>query len=194
MNLKKFFHILQVEYRAHWFWFVSNYPEGYIGQALRKKYWTSKLKKCGSSPYFKQRSGIGYPELVEVGDNFSMSTGSLITAAGSKGIYIGNNVGIARGTYIHASNHRTDGLDTPIIKQGVTSIDIGYKGKKYGVVIEDDVWIGSNVVILSGTKIGKGSVVAPGAVVSGRFPAFCVIVGNPAQISIKRSQKSNNKE
>tara|TARA_B000000460_G_C21446786_1_gene361954 strand:+ start:127 stop:702 length:576 start_codon:yes stop_codon:yes gene_type:complete len=187
LNLKSIKNILLDEFKALQYWFITSYPESYIGVSLRKKYWTSKLKKCGSSPEFKQRSGIGFPELVEVGDNFSIGNGSLITAAGSKGIYIGNNVGIARGTYIHASNHRTDGLDIPIIKQGVTSIDIGFKGKKYGVVIEDDVWIGSNVVILSGTKIGKGSVIAAGAVVSGEFLSSSVIVGNPARVSMKRN-------
>ncbi len=50
------------------------------------------------------------------------------------------------------------------------------------VTIEDDCWIGAGAFILPGTKIRKGSTVAAGAVVMGRFPPFSVIAGNPARV------------
>lgn len=50
------------------------------------------------------------------------------------------------------------------------------------VVIADNVWIGDRVTILKGTTIGKNSVVAAGAVVSGAFPANVVIGGVPAKV------------
>jgi maltose O-acetyltransferase len=50
------------------------------------------------------------------------------------------------------------------------------------VVIEDNVWIGDRVTILKGSKIGKNSVVAAGAVVAGEFPANVVIGGVPARV------------
>lgn len=50
------------------------------------------------------------------------------------------------------------------------------------VVIADNVWIGDRVTILKGTVIGKNSVVAAGAVVSGEFPANVVIGGIPAKV------------
>ena len=48
--------------------------------------------------------------------------------------------------------------------------------------------IGSNVVILSGTKIGNGSIVSPGSVLSGVYPSFSILVGNPARVSQNRKE------
>ena len=70
----------------------------------------------------------------------------------------------------------------------IRSKDISYKGSYYSIIIEDDVLIGSNVVILSGTKIGNGSIVSPGSVVSGIYPSYSILVGNPARISQNRKE------
>lgn len=50
------------------------------------------------------------------------------------------------------------------------------------VVIEDDVWVGGNVSILPGVTIGRGSIVAAGAVVTSNVPEMCVVAGVPATI------------
>jgi acetyltransferase-like isoleucine patch superfamily enzyme len=50
------------------------------------------------------------------------------------------------------------------------------------VVIEDDVWIGPNAVILKGVRIGAGSVIEAGALVTRDIPAGSRVVGNPAQV------------
>jgi galactoside O-acetyltransferase len=50
------------------------------------------------------------------------------------------------------------------------------------IVIEDKVWIGSNVVILPGVRIGYGSVVGAGSVVSRDVPPMVVVVGAPARV------------
>lgn len=50
------------------------------------------------------------------------------------------------------------------------------------VVIEDDVWIGSNTVILPGVNVGKGSIVGAGSVVSKDVPPFCIVAGVPAKV------------
>ena len=59
---------------------------------------------------------------------------------------------------------------------------IGGTPKTGKVVIADNVWIGDRVTILKGTTVGKNSVVAAGAVVSGEFPANVVIGGVPAKV------------
>ena len=53
------------------------------------------------------------------------------------------------------------------------------------IIIESDVWIGCNVTILKGVKIGRGSVVAAGAVVVKSCPPYSIIAGVPAKV-IKR--------
>lgn len=53
---------------------------------------------------------------------------------------------------------------------------------KSPVVIEDDVWIGFNVLILKGVHIGRGAIVGAGSVVTKNVPAFSVVAGNPARV------------
>lgn len=50
------------------------------------------------------------------------------------------------------------------------------------VIIEDDVWIGCNVVVLKGVTIGRGAVIGPGSVVTKSVPPYVIVAGNPARI------------
>jgi tetrahydrodipicolinate N-succinyltransferase len=50
------------------------------------------------------------------------------------------------------------------------------------IVVEDDVWIGTNAVILSGVTLGRGSVVAAGAVVGKDIPPYAIVGGVPAKV------------
>lgn len=61
------------------------------------------------------------------------------------------------------------------------------------VVIEDDVLIGANSVILEGVKVGKGSVVAAGSVVTKDVPPGVVVAGSPARIIKKKDEKTADK-
>lgn len=58
----------------------------------------------------------------------------------------------------------------------------GRRARAPQIVIGEQVWIGSRALILKGTRIGAGSVVASGAVVSGVFPERVLIAGNPARV------------
>jgi len=55
-------------------------------------------------------------------------------------------------------------------------------GKSEPVVIEDDVWLGARVTVLRGTRIGRGSVVAAHAVVTGDIPPYSLAAGVPARV------------
>lgn len=55
------------------------------------------------------------------------------------------------------------------------------KGLDKDVVVEENVWIGMNVVLLSGAVIGRGSTVAAGSVVTKSLPPYCVAGGVPAK-------------
>lgn len=50
------------------------------------------------------------------------------------------------------------------------------------VRIEDDAWIGAGSFVLRGVTVGRGAIVAAGAVVTNDVPAFCIAAGNPASI------------
>lgn len=53
---------------------------------------------------------------------------------------------------------------------------------KKGIVIEDFVWMGSNVTVLPGVRIGEGAIIQAGAVVSSNIPAYAIAGGNPARV------------
>ena len=61
------------------------------------------------------------------------------------------------------------------------------------VIIEDDVLIGANSVILEGVRVGKGSVVAAGSVVTKDVPAGVVVAGSPAKVIKKKDEKTADK-
>ena len=156
---------------------------------MRGFYWSKSLKKLGTASSLGRNTIVGSPELLEIGDRTVIIDDCAFGASGSKGIWIGNDVMIARGTYFHAANHKIDDLELPISRQGTESIEIPFNNKTYGIVIEDNVWIGSNVVITSGTHLGTGSVVSAGCVVSGDYPPFSVLAGNPARVVYNRKKR-----
>jgi len=86
---------------------------------------------------------------------------------------IGNNVMMGPDVIIYTGNHRFDRLDIPMIDQGNT--------EPRPVVIEDDVWIAARAIILPGVTIGRGAVVAAGAVVTKDVPPYTVVGGVPAK-------------
>ncbi len=92
---------------------------------------------------------------------------------GQGGITIGDRVYTSPMTQIIAVNHIFDDPDKPFVDQGITA---------QGIVIEDDVWLGSAAVVTDGVHIGKGAVVAAGAVVTKDVPAHCVVAGVPARV------------
>ncbi|MFM9279681.1 2,3,4,5-tetrahydropyridine-2,6-dicarboxylate N-acetyltransferase [Paenibacillus jiagnxiensis] len=61
------------------------------------------------------------------------------------------------------------------------------------VVLEDDVLVGANAVVLEGVRIGEGSVVAAGAVVTEDVPPFSVVAGTPAKVIKQVDDKTRSK-
>ena len=60
-------------------------------------------------------------------------------------------------------------------------------------VLEDDVWIGANVIVLRGVRVGRGSVIAAGAVVTRDIPEYSLAVGVPARILRPRFALESNR-
>jgi acetyltransferase-like isoleucine patch superfamily enzyme len=96
---------------------------------------------------------------------------------------IGNYVSIASGvSFILDMNHQMNTLTTFPLKTrlfGPTPKDAISKGP---LIIEDEVWLGANSMILSGLTIGKGAIVAAGAIVTKDVPPYSIVGGNPARI------------
>lgn len=104
------------------------------------------------------RSGIGADSYVGTGENCPLS--------------IGADVAIGPVSAITAGGYFLDRLDVPITQQGI---------RPDATTIEDDVWVGTGVTMIGGSRVGTGSVVAAGSTVTGTLPSRTICGGVPAR-------------
>ncbi len=95
-----------------------------------------------------------------------------------QGASIGNHVLIAPHAAILSKSHIHGSIDTPIVLQGDT--------EPLPPIIEDGAWLGRNVVVMPGVRIGKHAIVGAGAVVTKDVEAYTIVGGIPAKIIKKR--------
>jgi acetyltransferase-like isoleucine patch superfamily enzyme len=88
-------------------------------------------------------------------------------------VTIGNDVILAQNIVMSGLNHGYEDITLPPHNQPVT---------KKLITLEDEVWVGANVVIVAGVTIGKHAVIAAGSVVTKDVPPYSVAAGNPAKI------------
>lgn len=112
---------------------------------------------------------------IFIGNNSYIGENSHISACES--IKIGNGVLTGRYVYISDNSHGNGSL----LQSSMPPIErpLYIKGP---VVIEDNVWIGERVCILSGVHIGKGAIIAANAVVTKDVPANTIVGGVPAKV------------
>ena len=134
--------------------------------------------------------------VIEIGDRVSIDSFVKIKPAGGTGdlrigadttinsgcvFYTGNGVVIGRRCAIAANctfapvNHAISDRSVPIIAQG-------FMPSRGGIRLEDDVWVGANVVVLDGAVLRRGCVVGAGSVVRGEIPPYAICVGAPAKV------------
>lgn len=113
--------------------------------------------------------------ILIIGENCCIGEYNHISAANR--IILGNNVLTGRRVTIIDNNHGSfskEQLDKNPLTRPITT--------KGDVLIDDNVWIGENVVVLSRVHIGKGSVIAANAVVTSDIPPYSMAAGVPARI------------
>jgi acetyltransferase-like isoleucine patch superfamily enzyme len=149
--------------------FASMIAHGW-GSSMRADWYRTCLGSLGADPTILPYVKIANPEHVEIGDQIAINHFTMIVAFGK--ITIGDGVLIGPYVLIHSGNHRFSDPDVRIRDQGHDQAPID---------IEDDVWIGAHAVILKGTRVGKGSVVAAGAVVTKDVMPYSIVAGIPAK-------------
>ena len=116
-------------------------------------------------------SGDG-EEKIEIEDHVTLTSNIIMNADCGGTIRIGKRVAIGPNTVVRASNHKFADKNVPFQLQGHEP------GK---IIIEEDVWVGANCVILPNVTIGKGSVIAAGAVVTKDVEPYAIVGGVPAK-------------
>jgi acetyltransferase-like isoleucine patch superfamily enzyme len=88
-------------------------------------------------------------------------------------VRIGKNILMAAYTYLVGGDHLYDRVDIPVLEQGRTA---------RGIDVDDNVWLGTHVVVTDGARIGRDAIIGAGAVVVGEIPEFAIAMGIPAKV------------
>src|SRR3989344_7295106 len=133
--------------------------------SVRKFFFRIFGVKIGKNSYIHMRTRFFYPAGITIGDGTIIGDACFLD--GRKSLKIGNNVDIATGVMIYNSEHDVHSEDFKPIEEPV---EIG-----------DYAFIGPRAIILPGIKIGRGAVVAAGAVVTSDVKDFEIVGGVPTK-------------
>jgi len=111
-----------------------------------------------------------YGNTISIGNRSGLGVDAWIRAD----LTIGDDVMMGPRCMIYGKYHNVARTDIPMMDQGMGDYD--------PIVIEDDVWIGANVTILKGVRIGKGSIIGAAAVVTKSVDPYSIVGGNPARL------------
>lgn len=141
---------------------------------VRKVTLKKMLGSMDDTSFFLRKVTVLFPKNISVGTHSVINSYSLLDGRGGK-IRIGNNVDIAREVNIWTLEHDPK--------------DDFHRTKGGDVIIGDYVWIASRATILPNVTIGKGAVIATGAVVTKDVPAMSIVGGIPAKVIGERKSK-----
>jgi acetyltransferase-like isoleucine patch superfamily enzyme len=158
--------ILGYLYRAYLF-----LRQGKLASKVRAASLRAFKAKVHSTAFISYGSRFFGPKGIEIGAHSFIGPHVNIVANDTT-VKIGDNVLIAAGTKIIGRNHNYESKDKTIKEQGYVQAPI---------VIENNVWIGYHVVILSGVTIGEGAIIAAGSVVTKDVGANKIVGGIPAR-------------
>lgn len=112
---------------------------------------------------------------IKIGDRTGIGAQTIIQSTNNCPVEIGSDVMIGPRCYlVGGGSYNTDRFDVPMWKQGIKNDG--------GIILEDDIWLGSSVSILGGVVLSHGSIAAAGAVITKSVPARAICGGIPAKI------------
>lgn len=149
---------------------------GGVSSAFRYHLVKRIFKNCGKHVNVEHGVIFGKGIDVEIGDFSGIGINAVIPS-NSK---IGNYVMMGPNCYALCKNHDFSRLDIPMVLQGYTPNE--------PLIIEDNVWIGRDVLMTPGRTIKEGSIVAAGCVLCKDFPEYSIIGGNPSRLIKSRKQ------
>lgn len=149
----------------------------YLWDKLWASFYKKSMKYCGCNVYIRPMcSDFKGLWNLSVGNYTSIPKGSVFYCTEAP-LTIGNKVIFGPRPTIITGDHRIDMIGKYIIDSNEKLPE-----NDSAVIIEDDVWTGANITILKGVTIGRGSVIAAGAVVIRSCPPYSIVGGVPAKV------------
>ena len=149
----------------------------YLSRGFLVLMYRRRFGRRGVHFHFDPRGDYSY-EHIFCGDYVSLGERPSLVATRSK-IIIGDHVMFGPEVVIQGGNHRIDMVGR--FMDGITESEKRPKDDR-DVIIDSDVWIGARAILLAGVTIGRGAVVAAGAVVTRDVPPYAIVGGVPARV------------
>ena len=139
-------------------------------------FYKKMLRGCGSNVRFSALTSDFTYRNITIGNDVYIGPHALFLCTESQ-IFIGNKVLFGPHVTIIGGDHRiTD------VGRFIYDVLDKHPEDDQDVHIEDDVWIGTNTTLLKGVTVGRGSVVAAGALVTKDVPPYAIVGGVPAKV------------
>lgn len=160
---------VQARFAAIWLELVTGFLWWGVGEApihhLRRFFYRLAGMKIGAGSSLHMRIRIYDPRHITIGRDSII--GERVVLDGRAPLTIGDHVDIATAAMIFNSEHDVHSSDFHAIEAATT--------------IEEYVFIGPNAIIMPGVRVGRGAVVAAGAIVTKNVPALSIVAGVPAK-------------
>lgn len=150
-------------------WWINRIPFHAVRNAYYRGVCRMKLDRKSSLHMGATLTTMGG---IEVGPGSTID--QHVRLDGRGGLTIGAGVSIAPEVAILTADHDPQSAD--------------FRGRTEPVVLEDQVWVGTRALILPGVRVGRGAVVAAGAVVTRDVPPYAIVGGVPAKVIGQRTQ------
>jgi maltose O-acetyltransferase len=167
----RLFNIL-LEFEVYFLHLLGHIPSHHI----RRFFYRLAGIKIGKGSTIHMYARFYNPKNIEIGEDTII--GEFTTLDGRDKLKIGNHVTIASEVMIYNSEHDINDKD--------------FKSITGKLVIEDYIFIGPRVIVLPNVTIGKGAVIAAGAIVTKDIPPYAIVAGVPAKIIGERRNKDLN--
>ena len=151
-------------------------PNILLGGKIRLLCCKNIFRQCGNNVHIERGAHFGTGKDICMGDFSGLGINSRVPS----NLVVGTEVMMGPNVTILDRNHKFDRTDIPIGRQGST--------ERRPTVIEDDVWIGCQVLIMPGRRIRRGSIIAGGCVLCKDFPEYSIVGGNPSRLIKSRKE------
>jgi maltose O-acetyltransferase len=145
---------------------------GFGPTAKRVRRWAAKdlFEHAGQRINVEKGAWFGSGRGVSIGDRSGLGLDCLVMGS----LTLGRDVMVGPRCMFISHAHNTADVSRPMTEQGTA--------EDRPIVVEDDVWFGAAVIVLPGVRVGHGSVIGAGSIVTKDVPPFACVAGSPARI------------
>ncbi|MFN8258891.1 MAG: acyltransferase [Bacteroidales bacterium] len=143
----------------------------FLAELTLENAYALRVMDRGKSTPISASARFNHPENIKLGDRSNVNLNCMVWAGPTAKVIIGKDCLLGPGVTIIASKYDVKG------RKKIRS----YPPYEKDIIIGDDVWLGANVVVLPGVKIGDGAIIGAGSVVTKSVEPYTIVTGVPAK-------------